>query len=265
MTPALGIVAGVDIGFSTTRFSSAICKMWWDTSSINWSIRRYRAIPSEREAAFREMLGGLKLDAIALDGPLRSGFDLINKYRAAERNLTRLLQSKIGKPGQSNSPVGRRLNQETNLCARLALSFAQISSSKHSQKIHECSIVEAFPSSFLGLMLPDPTSIVTVRAGRSDVFYKALVENGQLRKLLEFLLPNRTRADDLGLVTNHDDRAALICAISALGLAVGKYCTVGDPQNGWIILPPSQFIGQWAKPMLSENGKADQSYWCSCS
>jgi hypothetical protein len=262
MSP-VGTVAGIDIGFSTTRRSSAICKLWWDIDAIVWSFRRYRATPLEREAAFREVLNGEKLDAVALDGPVRCGFDLINDYRVAERNLTKLLQPKIGKPGQSNSPVGRRLNQETNVCAELALKFSEISAAKHDQKIHERSIVEAFPSSFLGVMLPDPNSVIAVRAKRSDVFYKALVATGKLKALLEFLLPDRAIENDLSLVTNHDDRAALTCAITAIGLAAGKFCAVGDPKNGWIILPPVQFIEPWADKLLSENGALDQTYYRS--
>jgi len=259
-----GMVAGVDIGFSTIRRASAICKLWWGGGKIGWSIKRYRAIASEREAAFREKLDGEKLDAIALDGPVRCGFDLINDYRVAERNLTLRLQPKIGKPGQSNSPVGMRLNQETNVCAEMALRFAEISLAKHDQKIHKCSIVEAFPNSFLGVMLPDPDSIIARRRGRSDVFYKTLVASGKLNELLEFLLPKHAIGADLGLVTNHDDRAALVCAITALGLVSDKFCAVGDRKNGWIILPPPQFIAPWADKLLNENGASDQSYYRSC-
>jgi len=253
------MVAGVDIGFSTTRRSSAICKLWWDIDSIGWSIRRYRATPWERETAFREFLDRTELNAVAFDGPIRSGFDQINKYREAERVLTKEgLRQKIGKPGQSNSPVGKRLNQETNLCAKLALRFARISNAEHVQKIHECSIVEAFPSTFLGLMISDP--VATVRAKRSDDFYKALVASGKLARLLEFLLPGRALKNDFGSVTHHDDRAALVCAITATGVAANKFCAVGDSRDGWIILPPAGFIEPWADKVLNEN---DQSYYRS--
>jgi hypothetical protein len=259
--PPSGLVAGIDIGFSKTRYSSAICKLWWDQHKVGWSIRRYRATESERENTFREMLGGAKLRTIALDGPVRGGFDIIDQYRVAERNLTKLLQSKIGKPGQSNSPVGRRLNEETNLCAKLALSVAQVCIAKHLHGIHQNSVVEAFPNSFLGLMISDPDNVVAVRSRRSDVFFKKLVENGKLKRLIEFLLPDRVIIDPLDQVLNHDDRAALICAITAVGVATGNYCVVGDPKNGWIILPPHQFIEPWAEKMLIENGKTDRSYW----
>jgi hypothetical protein len=51
------------------------------------------------------------LTAAAFDGPLRSGLDLIGRYRVAERMLTRRLQPHIGKPGQSSAPVGKLLNE----------------------------------------------------------------------------------------------------------------------------------------------------------
>jgi hypothetical protein len=207
------------------------------------------------------MVGGVQLEAVALDGPIRGDFDLINEYRTAERNLTRLLQPKIGKPGQSNSPVGQRLNEETNNCAKAVLKFAEIVPAKHRHQIHERFIVEAFPTSFLGLMLADPSNVVSVRAKRSDTFYKALTEDGTLIDLLGFLLPNRVIDGQMRLITNHDDRAALVCAITAVVAASDQYCAVGDPKSGWIILPPQQFIKPWAHQMLYENGRADQSYF----
>jgi hypothetical protein len=46
-------------------------------------------------------------------------------------------------------------------------------------------------------------------------------------------------------VVNHDDRAALVCAATALCVASGDYTAVGG-QDGWIILPPLVFIKPWA-------------------
>jgi hypothetical protein len=160
-----GVVAGIDVGFSKTRSSSAICKLWWDRDRIGWKIRRYRATDTERKAAIQETVGGTKLQAIALDGPVRGGLDLIDEYRVAERNLTRLLGPKIGKPGQSNVPVGRRLNEETNRCAEVILDLVEIAPAAHHHRIHERSIVEAFPTSFLGLMLADPVSEIPRMGG----------------------------------------------------------------------------------------------------
>jgi hypothetical protein len=46
-------------------------------------------------------------------------------------------------------------------------------------------------------------------------------------------------------ITNHDDRASLVCALTALCVAGGDYVAVGD-HDGWIILPPRRFIQDWA-------------------
>jgi hypothetical protein len=222
-----------------------------------------QALPSDR---FRARNGDSRnggrhnAPAVALDGPVRGSLDLIDEYRVAERNLTRLLGLKIGKPGQSNAPVGRRLNEETNICAGAILKLVEIAPAVHRHPIHERSIVEAFPTSFLGLMLANPISVMSTRTKRSDVFYKALVEDGTLKRLFEFLLPHRTIDSELSLVTNHDDRATLICAITAMATAACKYCCVGDSKNGWIVLPPQEFIRPWAHEMLNEYGKADLSY-----
>lgn len=42
--------------------------------------------------------------AAAFDGPLRQGFDIIGRYRTAERMLTRRLRPLIGKPGSPARP-----------------------------------------------------------------------------------------------------------------------------------------------------------------
>ncbi|MGA2289794.1 hypothetical protein [Bradyrhizobium sp.] len=244
-------VAGIDVGYSKKRRSSAVCLMRWDDESINWEIRRYRATDKDRLETIRDILGNQSLRAVAFDGPLRTGFDTIGEYRTAERILTRSFGARIGKPGQSNSPVGIRLNEETNKCVKIVLSVANVAQSASRIRIADQSVVEAFPSSYLGVMIAEPESLSAVRKNRSDKFFAALNEDGTLASLLRHLLPHRRTLRDLREVENHDDRASLICAISALSFAVGKFCAVGD-ENGWIILPPHAFIQPWAHDLLRE-------------
>jgi hypothetical protein len=262
--PIRNAVAGIDVGYSKKRRSSAVCLMTWDDESIDWEIRRYRATDSERLETIRNMLGNRSLRAVAFDGPLRSGFDRIGEYRAAEKILTQSLGARIGKPGQSNSPVGIRLNEEANNCVKSVLSVADVASSSSRIRIAERSVLEAFPSSYLGLMIADPESLGAVRRNRSDKFFEALSDDGTLISLLSHLLPRRRVTRNLGGVKNHDDRASLVCAISALGFAVGKYCAVGG-ENGWIILPPQVFIQQWAHDLLRKNEINDLASGWVCS
>ena len=41
---------------------------------------------------------------------------------------------------------------------------------------------------------------------------------------------------------NHDDRAAFVCALTALSVATGEFTAVGDERGAWIILPPQMGI-----------------------
>jgi hypothetical protein len=246
-----GSVLGIDVGFSTTRRSSAVCRLDWDEKRAWWTTERYRALDQERRETIYRMGNGRALDAAAFDGPLRKGFDLIGQYRLAERMLTRRLNVQIGKPGQSSSPVGKRLNAEANTCVRLVLAFANVGPALHARRIDSKAIAEAFPTSFLGLMIDNPTRLWARRNNRSDIFFDVLARDGTFERLVDHCLPGR-KLDDASMVTNHDCRAALVCAFTALAVAAGEYCAVGDV-DGWIVLPPRHFIRDWAWTLLSQN------------
>ncbi|MDE3819693.1 DUF429 domain-containing protein [Sinorhizobium meliloti] len=242
-----GSVIGIDVGCSPTRRSSAICQLDWSASVISWKIKRFRAAEPEREQAIRELSAGRPIMAAAFDGPIRRGFEIIGRYRTAERMLTRRLRPLIGKPGQSSAPVGKLLNHHANECVRLIVRHADLHPAWHAVPIDDKALVEAFPSSFLGMMIADPTHLSARRGNRSDRFFQHLVTAGVLSALIGHCLPGRTLTQDLATVVNHDDRAALICALSALCVAKGDFVAVGD-DDGWIILPPRSFIqpAQWS-------------------
>ena len=74
-----------------------------------------------------------------------------------------------------------------------------------------------------------------------------------LAKLIEYYLPGRRLAKALSTIKNHDDRAAVVCALTALGVAAGHYVAVGDKGDGWIVfsmarsmfLPASKRVRIW--------------------
>ncbi len=245
LLPASGSVLGVDVGFSPKRRSSAICRLDWSETRVSWSIERFRATSEDLRAAVRGTAGGVALMAAAFDGPLKVGLGEITRYRRAERLLTVGFQPFIGKPGGSNSPVGLALHRQTNVCVAAVLAQASVGSATHQPAIHGRAVVEAFPSSFLGLMIDDPKALVTRRGDRSDVYYRRLAEDGGLEGLVGRFLPGRALAAPFGAVTNHDDRAGLVCALTALCVAGGEFVAVGD-EDGWIILPPRALIRDWA-------------------
>ncbi len=146
--------------------------------------------------------------------------EVIGRYRAAERMLTRRLQSKIGKPGQASAPVGKALNTAANDCAVVVIKACQLAPATHAVRIDRKAIVKAFPSGFLGVMLRDPSTVAARRGDRSDVFFQHLANRGALQLLLQHLLPDRKLAKSLNDVVNHDDRAALICALTKVDLFI---------------------------------------------
>lgn len=259
---AAGSVVGIDVGFSESRRSSAVCRLSWTSSSIEWRIERFRAMPEEREQTIRQVIGDEPIYCAALDGPLRRGFNVIGHYRTAERLLTKKLQPKIGKPGQSSAPVGKKLNAAANACADTLLSRGTVLPAKHALAIHERAIVEAFPSSFLGVMLAVPHELETKRGNRSDAFFIHLAETGELDCLVHHHLPGRRLKQPFVSVRNHDDRAALVCALTALAVTAEDYTAVGD-DDGWIILPPRSFVQEWAWDLLSQNAGAEGSLFKS--
>ena len=44
----------------------------------------------------------------------------------------------------------------------------------------------------------------------------------------------------------------LVCALTALCVAVDEYTAVGD-EDGWIVLPPVSFVRDWAMEALKAN------------
>ena len=244
---AQGSVVGVDIGCSPKRRSSAICRLNWTETTVSCSIKRFRAVEPERESTIAESVGGGEILAAAFDGSLRRGLDIIGHYRSAERLLTRRLGSLIGKPGQSSTPIGKLLNHHANVCVGHVLAHGVVSDAVHATPIHAKAVAEAFPSSFLGLMIADPAALAASRSDRSDIFFRHLTAAGTIQALLAHCLPGRRLEADPEKIVNHDDRAAFVCALTALCLVAGDYVAVGDVEDGWIILPPQRFIqpAQW--------------------
>lgn len=256
MLAAGGSVVGIDVGCSAIRRSSAVCRLDWSGPMISWEIERFRAVEPERERVITRLAGGRVIIAAALDGPLRRGFDIIGRYRTAERMLTRRLRPLIGKPGQSSAPVGKLLNHHANACARHLLAHGDIRDARHRVPIDRTAVVEAFPSSFLGMMIEDPESVAARRGDRSDIFFQHLVIAGTLEALVEHCLPGRRFGMDPGHIVNHDDRAAFVCGLTALCVAAGEFVAVGD-DDGWIILPPRHLIrpAQWELLNLNAGGE----------
>ena len=149
---------------------------------------------------------------------------------------------KRGKPGQTSSPTGQALHKHATELAVLALELAHVSDAGHSEPIHPKRVVEAFPNAFLAAMLDD-SAFTALARNASDVFWKHLIATGALQGLCDTLLPHRTTSPGLEHVTNHEERAGVVCALTALVVLGGSYVAVGDRFCGDIILPPQTAWG----------------------
>jgi hypothetical protein len=254
MLSSHGTVLGIDVGCSAQRRSSAVCRLDWDARKVTWRVDRFRAIEPERSFAIAAMAGDVRLACAAFDGPLRRGFGAIGRYRTAERMLTRRLGRRIGKPGASSAPVGVLLNAHANACASVVLRHCDLAFAAHATPIDDKAVVEAFPSSFLGVLIDEPSMLAARRRNRSDLFFLHGCERRTFDRLIDRLLPGRRLASDPVMLTDHDERAAFVCALTALCVAADDYTAVGD-DDGWIILPPYGLVQPWATHDLEANAK----------
>jgi predicted RNase H-like nuclease len=267
MLPESGLVLGIDIGWSVDKKTTAASVLEWSQSELTITTNRLPTDDRGRRAELDALVGQRSIHALAVDGPIRGALDEIGIYRDAEMILTRQLGGYIGKPGQSSSGNGRKLNAAANSIVRLVLETGRVISAVHAARIHEYAIAEAFPTSFLGVMLD--AGAVPLHGARSDAYFAHLLgphspnppppSSDRLLGLLERLLPGRRLASGtLAAVRDHEERAAVVCAITALCVAVGEYVAVGDTQNGYIILPPRADDGApglqpWAWRIISGN------------
>lgn len=260
------VVLGADIGYSEKKRTTGVCVLRWSDTDVSWKLRRIPTETAARREALHELVGGETIAAAALDGPLRRELDEIGEYRDAELLLTRGLQLLIGKPGQASSGNGRQLNRSANEFARLILSLDVLADAIHDARIHKKALGEAFPTTFLGVMLPRDG--VPHAGARSDVYFEQLLgpesprprplEINLISGLLSRLLPGRRLASDLRAVVDHEDRASLTCALTAVCIVVRAYVAVGDPTNGYIVLPPRARAGEpgmqdWAWDTIQAN------------
>ena len=251
---AEGSVLGIDVGWSTKKKSSAICRLSWNAQEVEWKICRFRAtVDSDQKNTIRHVVANRELLAVAIDGPLRPGFNEIGHYRSAERILSRgELPKQIGKPGQSSSPNGMNLNVQANKSANFVKNLCRIREANHHVRIDKYAIAEAFPTTFLGVMLEAPV-VLHGSKQRSDRYFKHLADCQCLDRFLEDMLNDRKLVHTPSGITNHDDRAAFVCALTALCIANEEFVAVGDKKDGWIILPPRRMFADWAWDAICES------------
>ena len=233
-------VAGLDVGLALNRKTSGVAMIVG--RSIDLSRRHGGA------HAYGPILAHAPFQMIAIDGPiLPVGGDALS-VRAVERLFASSLFQRRCKPGFSHVlGTGLQLRMAAGSAADCLAAAAPLVGAS----VPTCrpgSIVEAFPNAFLGVCLDHPCygAMPALKRGRKfDWLYEQWIRCDLVARLpvpghLEEL-PTR-----FACTSNHEERAALICALTALLTARGTFTAIGDETGGWFFLPPWEVWQPWA-------------------
>ncbi len=255
---------GIDVGYSESRRTTGLCLITIDQTSLQWRCCNTGTEESERWEDLRSLVPkDTSLVGVGIDGPLAHKLNKVNRYRSADALLSRGHFQRRGKPGPTNSPTGRDLHAHATKLAMLVLSlqsegYFDLQDADHPDRIHEARILEVFPTAFLAVLLTDTDHTAVAdqyahskvpRGKKSDKFWEKAIEMRALQCLVQTL--TGFKPEGLEAITDHDHRAAFICALAALCVARSQYVAAGDPEGGHIVLPP--ILQPWAEDSLRKN------------
>jgi predicted nuclease with RNAse H fold len=239
---------GVDVGFSKTRKSTGLA--WFANSKIETALTG-----SSWEERSRSLPRDIRFAIAALDAPIVPA-DNYNTFRGCERafyggafwNRCRPGLSHHGRRGLALRDAGRQAAQEFAVVLEpVALQFGPCVLPKKP-------IIEAFPNAFMGVLLPTESFAGWSKAlgkAKSDWLYEQVAGAGLFRNLLSNIgqaspaIPRRFEQ-----AQHHDERAALICLLTAMFAQSGNAIVVGDNKGGWFWLPPMTLWAPWASAAL---------------
>jgi hypothetical protein len=236
---------GLDVGFSAKRFSSGVAR-------LNSGVVSVGCATASLETR-RELFGMDEIDVSAIDAPILAS-ESYGK-RACERLFTLGCFQRRCKPGLSHVPgTGRDFRLAGQESAR---QLSKITSGREllaefPRVWRARNLVEAFPNAFMGVLLPAGCfdRIPKLRRGqkfewlyneccKQNIFDSVIDSIGRaaLLSVLQYIKTNQ----------NHDQKAALVCILTAGAVAAGRYTAVGDPEGGYFFLPPWEMWAHWAR------------------
>jgi len=258
---------GIDVGYSQTRRSTGLCLLSLDGNLLSWQCFNTGTDEEMRLQDLRKLVPqGTVIAGVGIDGPLTCGLRIVSHYRTSDALLSRGVFRNRGKPGQTSVPSSQKLHQHATILARLCLrleeeGYWRLGGNPLSDPVHPKCLLEVFPNAFLSVLLPDSAFIELgpLRRKASDRFWEVVVRECYLEGLLNLLAPGVGHEQQFTDVTDHDHRAALVCALSAMAVCRGRYVAAGDPVDGDIVLPPRGAWGSggngmpWAWEALEAN------------
>lgn len=240
---------GLDIGFANRRPTSGVARL----SGGNLTLGR---ATSSWQSRVKFVGSGFTAQVTAIDGPLFRGLNW--ERRGCEQIFTLGLFQRRCKPGLSHiqgtghkfreagQDTARELSQVTS-GHKLASDLPRVWARKN--------LVEAFPNAFLGVVIPDSCFDARPDLKRGKKFdwlydqccgvqaFLNIIEATRSEEVLSILPTIESNRD-------HEERAALVCLLTAATVAVGRYTAVGDKQGGYFFLPPWDLWAEWARKEL---------------
>jgi hypothetical protein len=258
---------GIDVGYSKSNDTTGLCLITLNQTRFQWECRNTGTQESKRRKDLKNLIPrGTTLTAVGIDGPLASGFQIVDRYRAADSLLYRGQFHSRCKPGSTGSRRGQLLHRYATEWANFIIKLKEegclyLDDANHPDPIHGSRIIEVFPTGFLGFLLSKRDfRPVSKSEKKSDVFWEIALSKGYLARLLRAIGGEINRQQSLDCITDHEHRAAFICALGAMCVSKARYVATGDPEDGDIFLPPVKFWGfdtdsksHWPETALRKN------------
>jgi hypothetical protein len=249
---------GIDVGFSKANATTGIAV--YERGALR-SLCRVQSSAEDRATVVRS---DFKFDTVAIDGPILPRLADDKLKRRCELLLIGRGFHYRCKPGMSHHGFGFNLREAARPIADECCSLTNTVPKHFGDKQVRLSVplVEAFPNAFLGVLLDDPDYQVIGRVSRGmkfDRIYEHAVLTDRTTILLDSLGWKSPEISDAiqkealqsGPAT-HEKRAALVCLLTAACAFAGAAEYVGDPDGGWICLPPKKLWANWPLQALRE-------------
>jgi hypothetical protein len=243
-------IAAIDIGFSKSRRTTGVGLL-----HLERDLRRVCGV----DAATTLILMRAPFTIIAIDGPIIPEGQSSEQVRPVERAFCKGFFQGRCKPGMSHVPcTGKQLRSAAGEAADGLAAAAPLSpDAGFFPLVRNGSIIEAFPNAFLGVCLDDSVYAAAPnlkRGKKFDWLYDEWVGRQPLSSMSCLRDSEKAGFQEwLKATKNHEERAALICILTALLTARGNFTAVGEETGGWFFLPPLSIWASWAKTAIHEN------------
>ncbi len=253
-------VIGLDAGFSATKRSSGVAWLRQERLKVGCANASW-------EDRWRLLDGAELVQVVAIDAPILPS--LSDRSRLCERVFSRGSFQRRCKPGLSHVPgTGQNLRKAGQSSTEQFSSITAGSDlvSPFPRVVAGVNVVEAFPNAYLGVMLPGRCfdNVPLIKRGKKfDWLYDLCLIEKRLLNVMDEIGVKRVDSlrEMVEVNRNHDERAALVCLLVAVGVTTGRYTAVGDESGGYFFLPPWETWSEWAQRELECQRQVGLDIW----